>query len=133
MKAKKGKKVNPVKPLAPEKPFEADAADPGQVARDKTSQVDSNSGKYGSEEVKPFKTKEASESEAEKEQSWIEFEVLDDDDNPVPGVKYELTLPDGSVSSGVVDNKGLARVEGFDPGECSISFPDLEQDAWEPA
>ena len=29
-----------------------------------------------------------------------------------------------------LDNKGFARVAGFEPGQCKVSFPTLDQDAW---
>ena len=45
----------------------------------------------------------------------------------------EIELPDGSVASGSLDPKGFARIEGIEPGQCKISFPDLDKDAWEKA
>ena len=55
---------------------------------------------------------------------------MDEQDNPVPGEKYEITLPDGSVASGTLDEKGLARVDGIDPGLCQITFPELHRTTW---
>jgi len=31
------------------------------------------------------------------------------------------------------DENGVGRVEGFDPGSCQVSFPDLDKEAWEDA
>ena len=33
----------------------------------------------------------------------------------------------------LIDESGKIRVEGIDPGSCELSFPDLDQDAWEQA
>ena len=64
--------------------------------------------------------------------TWVEFELVGEDGEPVPGVRYEVTLPDGTVREGRLNYRGLARFDGIEqPGQCSISFPDLDQDAWE--
>ena len=51
----------------------------------------------------------------------------------MPGERYRIELPDGSTAEGTLDEKGQARVEGIEPGNCKITFPDLDQDAWEKA
>jgi len=74
----------------------------------------------------------ASEENKEKK-SWIEIEMIDEQDKPVAGEKYRITLPDGTtIDEGTLDEKGCARVENIDPGSCKITFPNLDQDAWEP-
>jgi hypothetical protein len=66
--------------------------------------------------------------------SWIEIELVDEEDEPVPGEAYRITLPDGeTVAEGTLSDKGFARVDGIDPGSCKITFPDLDKDAWEKA
>ena len=72
-------------------------------------------------------------AEAEEEKTWIEIELVDEEDNPVPGEKYKITLPDGRVKTGTLDENGFARVEGIDPGTCKVTFPNLDKDAWEKA
>ncbi len=64
--------------------------------------------------------------------AWVEVVLNDDDGKPVAGAAYRITLPDGSVSSGSLDEKGFARVDGIDPGQVKITFPDYDQDAWQP-
>jgi hypothetical protein len=64
--------------------------------------------------------------------SWISIELLDDDGKPVPGEAYQITVPDGTVVQGSLDDKGRAKVSGFDPGTCKISFPNLDKDVWAP-
>ena len=63
---------------------------------------------------------------------WIEIELVDEDDQAVVGEPFRITLPDGSVRTGRTDARGVGRLEGIsEPGECQISFTELDQDAWE--
>jgi len=57
--------------------------------------------------------------------------MVGEDDEPIPGEKYKITLPDDSVAEGTLDEKGAARVEGFEKGTCKVSFPKLDKEAWE--
>jgi type VI secretion system secreted protein VgrG len=51
----------------------------------------------------------------------------------VPGEEYQVTLPDGTtVASGTLDEKGKARVEGIDSGNCKVTFPNQDKSAWGP-
>lgn len=67
----------------------------------------------------------------EKEPSWIEIEMVDEEGQPWPNEEYELTLPDGSVKRGKLDSHGLAHVALPDPGTCQIGFPNLDRRAWD--
>jgi type VI secretion system secreted protein VgrG len=61
-------------------------------------------------------------------------ELVDDAGKPVPGEKVRVTLPDGStVAEGTTDEKGLFKVTNIDPGQCKVTFPDMEKEAWKPA
>ena len=131
MNPKSGTAGNAVDPTAPATPEEADLADPGQMAEFKAEQKQTHTGKYGSEKSKPFKPADAEDEEAE-EGSWIEVELVGEDDRPVPGEKYRIELSDGRVDEGTLDNKGFVRLAGIPPGDCKISFPNLDKDAWEP-
>lgn len=51
----------------------------------------------------------------------------------MPGERYEIEVAGGQVVRGTLDNKGFARVEGIEPGSCKVTFPKLDQEAWEPA
>ena len=82
----------------------------------------------------PSHVESESENEEDEEKTWIELELVDEDDNPVAGERYRMTLPDGeTIATGTTDSNGIARVTGIDPGECKITFPDLDKDAWEKA
>ena len=126
MGKKSGKAGSPVSPAAPDAAEDADVADPGKVAEIKAEQKETKTGKYGSEQVKPHKPDE-------EKTSWIEIEMVDEENEPVPGEKYKITLPDDSVAQGTLDDKGFARVDGIDPGNCQICFPDIDKYQWENA
>jgi hypothetical protein len=49
----------------------------------------------------------------------------------VPGIRFRLKLPDGTVEEGTLDGNGMRRRDGLEPASCSVCFPDLDQDAWE--
>lgn len=61
---------------------------------------------------------------------WIMIEMIGMDDNPVPDEAYEIELPDGTVVKGKLDDEGKATHDSPTPGECLVTFPDLDQDAW---
>jgi hypothetical protein len=63
---------------------------------------------------------------------WIEIELIGADDRPVGDVAYTLRTPAGHLILGRLDTTGYARVDGLQsPGMCAVSFPELDQDAWE--
>jgi len=147
MGKKSGTAGKAVPPAVPDKSDDADIADPGNVAEIKAEQHQTKSGKYGSEKVKPHKppaeeeeaktVKEGEEQikdekeEKEKKTSWIEIELVGEDNEGIPGEKYKITLPDNSVAEGTLDEKGFARVEGFEKGTCKVCFPNIDKEAWE--
>ena len=63
--------------------------------------------------------------------TWIEIELVGEDNKGIPGELYKITLPDGKVQEGRLDSRGRARLEGMDPGKCKVEFPNLDKDAWE--
>jgi len=137
MNPKSGTACTSVDPTLPDEAVAADEADPGKVATAKAEQVQKKKGKYGSTPAKPYKPKDAdsgassgSAQNGATNVSWIEIELVDDDNKPVAGEKYEITLPDKTVAKGTLDAKGVARIDGIDPGNCQITFPDLDKTAW---
>lgn len=130
MNPKSGKAGKAVEPMEPTEASEADTADPGGIA---SARADPAKG----EPEDPGRTKFDDDAPPHKaddtKTSWVEIELIDQDDEPVPGERYRIELPDGSVDSGSLDANGIARVEGIDPGTCKVSFPDLDKDAWGPA
>jgi len=70
----------------------------------------------------------------EEELDWVEIELVDEDDNPVAGVRYKISEPDGTVlAEGTLNQEGKARLEGIRPGSVIVSFPYLDIDQWEEA
>jgi hypothetical protein len=71
---------------------------------------------------------------AEQEQPghWIEIELLGEDDQPQPWEEYLVKLPDGRQISGYLDGEGVARLDCLPTaGQCLVSFPALDRDAWD--
>jgi hypothetical protein len=65
--------------------------------------------------------------------SWVEIKLVDEQGHPVPGEKYCITVPDGTAVEGSLNDNGEARVEGIDPGNCKITFPELDKRTWKKA
>jgi hypothetical protein len=134
MQAKSGKAITAITPTKPEEAYQADEANPGKVAEVKAKQIKKKEGKYGSTVIPAHKPPDKQTDEQKEENtSWIEIELLEEDDTPVAGVKYEIKLPDGTFAKGTLDGNGFARVDGIKPGECKVCFPELDKDAWSQA
>ena len=69
---------------------------------------------------------------AATELTWITIQLLGEDDEPIPNIRYRIDLPDGGTRDGRLDDKGLARVRGIEPGHCVVTFPELDEAAWAP-
>ncbi len=81
---------------------------------------------------------EAPKKQAEgprEQKTWVAIELMDDSDppKPVPYKKYRIELPDQSIREGMLDANGQARVDGFDPGTCKVSFPQFHGPDWDQA
>jgi hypothetical protein len=129
---KKGKAGAAVPPAEPRQAEEADQANPGAVEKLKVEQRAARAGKYHAQSMKPHRPPQTEEGKATKD-SWIEIELVDEKDKPVPGERYRIILPDETVAEGTLDENGFARVEGIEPGTCKILLPDLEKDVWKRA
>ena len=125
------KSASVVAPVAPAEVQEADVADPGEAAEMKAAQVEAQNSTPTQAKVKAFKPKESEPGE-EVETVWIEIELVGEDDKPIPGEAYRLTMPDETVKDGTLDENGFVRVEGIEPGSVKVTFPNLDKDAWEP-
>lgn len=67
---------------------------------------------------------------AAKPYSWLMIELVGEDGTPVPNEPYRVMLPDGTIREGTLDSRGIASFEGFISGECTVSFPALDEEAW---
>lgn len=128
---KSGKAGTAVIPANPDAALDADDAVHGDV-----EQIEGKFDKKLADELKGVKVKPhkppQTEEEKEQKQSWIEIKMIDENADPVPGRVYQIILPDGeTVAEGTLDEKGFAHVDGIEPGTCRITFPDLDQEAWQ--
>jgi hypothetical protein len=69
--------------------------------------------------------------ESEPETTWIEIELVEPGGQPAANERYKLTLPDGSIKWGRLDQHGKARVERLQPGNCQVTFPDRDEQVWD--
>ena len=137
-----GSAVSPLSPTAPADADKAQAgavtnapvANPGTLATMALADIPPGAGPSAAQSPAsdaPTHNPNAPENQTKKH--WIEIQLVDEDSKPVPGEAYKITLPDGTtVADGTLDDKGFARVSNIDPGNCQVTFPNLDQDAWSP-
>ena len=58
---------------------------------------------------------------------WIGIELVDSRKKPVGNVEFVLTVPGGQRVPGTLDAYGKSRIEGIDPGTCTVQFPTLDR------
>lgn len=63
--------------------------------------------------------------------TWIEIRMLGEDNKPLANETYRIQLSNGQSCEGQLDAQGSVRLEGIDPGTCLVTFPELDQQAWE--
>lgn len=63
----------------------------------------------------------------ESKSAWIGIELVDRKGRAVPNEPYEVTLPDGRPVTGTLDRAGKVRIEGIDPGTCTVTFPRIDR------
>ena len=59
-----------------------------------------------------------------KNPSWVEIRLVDENGEPLAGARCRIHPPNGPPIDKVLDDEGLAYVEGIDPGQCRIELPD---------
>ncbi|MFP2913050.1 carboxypeptidase regulatory-like domain-containing protein [Pyxidicoccus sp. 3LFB2] len=64
------------------------------------------------------------------EPTWLAIELKDAEGRPVPHARYVVTLTDGSTREGTLNKHGHARVDGVIPGQCQVTFPELDGNNW---
>lgn len=74
-----------------------------------------------------------SEAMACKNPAWVEIRLVDGNGQPLAGARCRIHPPSGPPIDKVLDDEGLAYVEGIDPGECRIELPDHPSRKIEPA
>lgn len=123
-----------VSPISPSAALEAVKADPGAVAAAVAAQTVGPASMALTSLTPRVKgpTHDPNSPENQEKKHWIEIKLEDEEGNPVPGERYQITLADGTtVADGTLDDKGFARVEKIDSGTCKVTFPSLDKDAWD--
>lgn len=64
---------------------------------------------------------------------WVEFTLVDPDNQPIANERFKIEMPDGAYAFGVTNDQGKVRIEGFDPGTCKVTFPDKDASEWKRA
>jgi len=69
---------------------------------------------------------------AKEKKAWIEIILVDEVGEPIPNERYRITPPGGdSPQEGRLNEHGQAGYYKIEAGECKVTFPDLDSDAWE--
>lgn len=84
----------------------------------------------GTRAARARESQQEQDHETKIRKSWIEIRLVDEKNKPVPGVAYRIQLPDGAIRSGSLDEDGSAYVGGIDPGQCQVTFPELDGRDW---
>jgi hypothetical protein len=65
------------------------------------------------------------------EKKSVVIMMIGEDNKPVTGEKYRVVHADGTVSEGTLNSDGRARIVILAGETCRVSFPNLDEDAWE--
>ena len=130
---KDGTQVTPDDPAEPEKAAAADESTPGGLPAAEGGSHTRKGPPAGSTQADAADAGGADGASSDEPVAWISFDLKDNHGNPVPDEPYELTLPDGTIRTGTLDEKGKARVDGIPPGQCQINFPRLHKAEWRKA
>ena len=62
----------------------------------------------------------------------LEIELVDEDNAPQANVPYQLTLSNGEMVSGTLNDKGYAQHEGQQFKDAKITFTEIDASEWLP-
>ncbi|HEY0457804.1 MAG TPA: hypothetical protein VGC97_01555 [Pyrinomonadaceae bacterium] len=66
-----------------------------------------------------------------EKKAWIEILLVDAEGKPMPGIRYRITPPGGEPVEGRLNEHGQAGLYQIEPGNCKITFPDLDKETWD--
>ena len=69
----------------------------------------------------------------EPSDTWIEVLVVDDANQPMAGVEYEIELSDGRVQRGRTSEHGILRYEDLPDGSCKVRLLSVDGRGWDVA
>jgi hypothetical protein len=81
----------------------------------------------------PMPAGEPMPSSEKSDEDFIEIQLVGEDDQPVGGCAYLVALPNGDERGGKLNSKGFARIDGIPSGQCRVTFPELDAEAWQVA
>lgn len=116
------------KATAPAAPIEADEEKPG---KDVTYTAQKGGAAATSTTAASSTTESTEEQEEEEKKSWVMIELKDENGDPCPGELYRVTTSDGKEIEGRLDVNGKAKVEGVEPGDVKVTYPELDKKEWE--
>lgn len=61
---------------------------------------------------------------------YLDIELLDPSDAPVPGQAFELVQGEETVVRGAVGDEGWSRVRGIEEGDYELRLPDVDRANW---
>ncbi|MGH9900504.1 MAG: hypothetical protein ACRD68_01555 [Pyrinomonadaceae bacterium] len=91
------------------------------------------------EEPEPEEPVAVAEAPAEEKpkapkKTWVKIKLVDMRGKPIPGERYRIKVPNVEQPyEGTLDSQGEAACYDLDPGTCKVTFPDLDEEAWEEA
>jgi hypothetical protein len=62
-----------------------------------------------------------------KADTFVGIELLDPDKKPVPYQRFVVTPPGMAPIEGTLDVNGRVRIEGINPGTCTVVFPNIDR------
>ena len=62
-----------------------------------------------------------------KADTFVGIELVDRNQQPVPYQRFVVTPPGMSPIEGTLDVNGRVRIEGINPGTCTVVFPNLDR------
>jgi len=126
-----GTAVSELSPTAPKAP--AEPLKPGTTALPKVMSAAGRSAAAAApaaEAVDSAQKHKPESAENKEKKNWVEVHLVDESGANVPNEAVRVTLPDGAIAEGTTNDQGKFRVDGIDPGNCTVTFPNLDQDAW---
>jgi len=126
-----GTAVSELSPTAPKAP--AEPLKPGTTALPKVMSAARRSAAAAApaaEAVDSAQKHKPESAENKEKKNWVEVHLVDESGANVPNEAVRVTLPDGAIAEGTTNDQGKFRVDGIDPGNCTVTFPNLDQDAW---
>jgi hypothetical protein len=94
------------------------------------SGADPNAGATASPPANQAESPPVAPGDPTAELSWIELRLVGEDGSPIAGERYRVTPSSGNVREGYLDASGSVRLHGLRSGDCELTFPDLDKQAW---